>query len=521
MNPHITIYRKWVPGWLKIPLLAIAMFPHLMLMSLFHSNISFSASFMEIEQEDIQFLLSLMYGTIVVTLLIFNRFLSYFRLRSYIILMSIVSIMILALMTVTNDFRMMMVLRGLSGIFGLLEGVCFLPLIIGQLKTKHSRSIAYLILYGFMLTGGTLTASLAKPAIADYGWSSMIEIFLLFHILVLFITVIIFTNERLLRKYPLFKIDYTSCLLLLIALHSAAFALIYYEKLDGFESDQIMVATILFSIFSGLFILRQYHAKRPIFNFETVRYKNVFTGMLLFAIFYFIRSGINNVYTIMATVWKWPWEYIIDIQYYSVAGTILGIITSGVLMIKEVRSTYIFGIGFFLLSIDCYWFSTLFYPDTTEISIGLPLVLYGYAQGWLFTPLVMYMITGLPGKLTGNASLMGTTVRFWLTNIGFAAIQSITHFLNTEHSLNLRQNLDSSSAPVQSTFSTMMLQYPMHDHQTSQSLSASAWNETIHQQALLLSNQEIFTGLFLFAMVTFILIFILKPVKIIINRFNF
>lgn len=521
MNSHVTIYRQWLPDWLKIPLLIIAMFPHLMLMSLLHSNVAFTASFMEIEQEDVQFLLSLMYGSIVVTLLIFNRFFTFFRLRSYIILMCLVSMGILGLMSITNDYGIMMMLRVLEGIFGLMEGACFLPLIIGQLKTKHARTVAYLVLYGLMLTGGTFTSSLVRPAIADFGWSEMIAVVLFFHLIVLLISVLIFTNERLLPKYPLFQIDFTACLFLLIALHSGAFVLIYGRKLYWFESEKIVLAAILFLVFGGLFILKQYNAKRPLFHFETIQYRNILIGMSLFLIFYLVKSGLNNVYSTMATVWGWPWEHIVDVQYFNVVGTLIGVAVSGILIMKEVRSTVLFGLGFLFFAIDCAWFTTVFYPDTTLLKIGPPLMLQGFSQGWLFTPLVMFMLTGLPAKLVGNGSLIGTTSRFWTTNIGFALIQNLTYVFSKKHYSVLQQNLNPASPKAQTIWNGMMQQYaPKYNEEVATQLVTGKLNAMVSKQALLLSNMEIFTWLMWLSLATCLIIFLQKPTTIIVRKLS-
>jgi hypothetical protein len=521
MDPHVSIYRKWLPKWLRLPLLIIALFPHLMLMSLFHSNISFSASFMGIEQEDIQYLLSLMYGSIVVTLLIFNRFTAYFRIRTYIIIMCASSMLILGLMSITNDYGLMMVLRTLGGIFGLMEGACFLPLIIGQLKTRHARMITYLILYGFILTGGTLTASLVKPAIADFGWSEMMNVAMYFHIVILLIAVLIFTNERLIAKYPLFQFDYTACLFLLITLHSGAFVLIFGRKLYWFESGQIVLASVLCLIFGGLFILKQYKVKRPIFHFEVLLQKNMFIGLLMFFFFYVIRSGVNNVYTVMASVWGWPWEYIVDVQYFNVIGTILGIVVSGFLIAMEVRSTFIFGFGFFMLAVDCAWFITVFYPDTTLWKVGLPLALQGFAQGWLFTPLAMFLITGIPAKLVGNGSTLGTSMRFWATNFGFAIIQNLTYLLNKKHYSVLQQSLNSSNPLAQTTWNNTMQQFtPQFNDEVASTLTTGKLSAMVNNQALLLSNMEIFNGLMWLSIITCLGILLQKPTRIAIRKFG-
>ena len=116
------------------------------------------------------------------------------------------------------------------------------------------------------------------------------------------ITVLIFTNQPLIAKNPLFQIDFAACLFLLIALHSGAFVIILGRKLYWFESGKIVLATILFLIFSGLFTLKQYQAKRPHFHFEVLYRKNIMVGLLLFFFFYVIRSGVNNVYTVESEI---------------------------------------------------------------------------------------------------------------------------------------------------------------------------------------------------------------------------
>ncbi len=514
-----TIYRSWVPDLVKLPLLVIAMFPHLMLMSLFHSNSTFSASFLGIEPEDVQYLLSLMYGSVVVTLMIFSRLFAYFRVRSYIILMCSVSIFILMSLVFVKDFNTIRILRILEGIFGVLEGACFLPLIIGQLKTRHARMIAYLFLYSIMLTGGTFTTSIVKSAIVDYGWKEMIYLFMFFHLIVLFIVTALFNRNRLLPKLPLYQIDFASCLFMLIAIHCGSYTLLYGHKLYWFSSPQIILTFVLFLIFSGLFILRQSAAKRPIFHFSIIRYQNVAAGILLFFIFYILRSGINNVYSTMSGVWQWPWEYVLKVQYINVAGTLLGVISSGYLLTKNVQSKIIFGTGFLLFAVDCAWFTFVFSPDVNLLSVGAPLFLQGVAQGWLFTPLVMYLINGLPANLVGNGSLVGTSVRFWTTNIGFAVMQNASFFLNKLHYSHLQQSIVPYSANVQQVENSYMHKFMLtHNYQIATMLTNNKLDGMIRKQALLLSNMEIFTSLAGLALLTFIMILLMKPSRILFRK---
>jgi MFS family permease len=514
-----TIYRSWVPYQIKLPLLVIGLFPQIMLMSLFHSNSTFSASFLGIEPEDVQYLLSLMYGSVVVTLMIFSRLFAYFRVRSYIILMCSISVFILLLMAFIKDFNTLRILRILEGIFGVLEGACFLPLIVAQLKTRHASMIAYLFLFTTMLTGGTLTTTIAKSAIADYGWREMIYLFVAFHLVMLFIVTVLFNRNRLIPKLHLYQFDFASCLFLLIAIHCGSYALLYGYKLYWFNSPQIIITFILFLVFSGLFILKQTLVKRPIFQFSIIRYKNVVLGILLFSIFYILRSGLNNVYSTMSVVWQWPWEYVLNVQYINVAGTLLGVISSAYLLTKNVQSKIIFGIGFLLFAIDCAWFTFVFSPNVNHLTVGAPLFLQGIAQGWLITPLVMYLITGLPTNLAGNGVHVGASVRFWTTNIGFAVMQNASSFFNKLHYCYLQQNIVSNSSTVQQVQGSYMRKFlQTHNYQIATVLTNNKLDGIVRKQALLLSNIEIFTWLTGLALLTFILILLMKPSRILFRK---
>jgi len=512
---HNTVYHQWVPQWLKLPLLVLALFPHLMLLSLLHSNSAFTSSFMDVDSDDIQYLMILMYGTFVVTMLVLQRFMAYFSVKYYVLLMSSISVIILYILSVTNNYQVILVIRFLEGIFGLLEGAIFLPLIIAELKTRHAKVIAYLFMYTIMLTGGTVTTSLLKSSIENYDFQHMILMMVYFHVFVLIIGVALFNTNRFFPKMPLYQLDITSWFILWACLQSGGYAIIYGKRLMWFQSDTIVMCFFIFLLSGGLFMLKQRNSKRPIFHFEVFSSRNVVAGMVLFFIFYLIRSGLNNVYSIMATVWKWPWDYIVNIQYWNVAGTLMGIILSGICLMRGISSRIVFFMGFLLLAVDCAWFSYTFYPDTTLSTICPPLFLQGTAQGLLFTPLVFFLISGMPDKYVANATALGTTTRFWTTAIGYALMQNLMLFLTLKHSDTLSFNLTDTNPVFYSQwnqiFGAQLSRLPVNE---SLSLTAGAFKAKITAQSILLSNMEIFTGLFWLALITAFALLLYHPVKI-------
>lgn len=519
MSSNKSLYYSWVPEWLKLPLMVLAMFPHLMLMSLFHSNTAFTASALHIETEDIQYFLSLMYGAIVVALLLFQRLFSFFRVRTYILLTCSISIFILLAISLTRDPFLIGILRVFEGIFCVLEGACFLPMLMMQIKHSKSRTIAYFFLYTFMLTGSTLTTSLLKESIMDYGWEDMIHVVLYWHLIVIAIALLVINNNRLGKKFPLYQLDLASCLFLLLSLSCGAYVLIYGRKYYWFEHENITINFALFLIFGALFMIKQYMVKRPLFHFEILRYKNVIFGVLLFFLFYIIRSALNNVYTVMASVWKWPWHYIIDIQYINVIGTIIGVGSSGLLLLRDVSPRYIFGLGFLILTTSCFLFVPTFYPDTTIGKIGLPLFVQGIGQGWLFTPLVIYILTGVQSHHVGNAGLMGTTVRFWSTNIGFALIQNVSYTLNQKHYIQIEQTLNASNPITANYWNSLVDKYiGLYGNQMATHIASKSLSGTISQQASLVSNMEIFTYFGILGALITILIFLFTPAKTLLIR---
>ena len=65
MHNNHSIFRKWVPEKLIIPLLIITMIPYAMIIPFFNMNSTFTASFLDVDVDDLQFIFTLAYATIV------------------------------------------------------------------------------------------------------------------------------------------------------------------------------------------------------------------------------------------------------------------------------------------------------------------------------------------------------------------------------------------------------------------------------------------------------------------------
>ncbi|MGV0979888.1 hypothetical protein [Empedobacter falsenii] len=514
MSQQNSIFNKWVPQKLVVPIFILALFPHLMILTIFNMNSTFTASFLDLEVDDLQFLFSMAYATIVCGLFIHVRFFHFFNIRSYLLTMTMLNILVLFGMTLTKNTELILILRFIQGPLSLFEGCILLPIIMSNIKSEHSKLIAYSFLYGVMLTGDKFTTSIVKFAIENYNHNMMVYTIMSFHVVALIIYVFFFNHNRMFPKKPLYQLNLGGIFLMIISLISGAFFLIYGKKYYWFESSIIIIAFASTLVFSGLFLLHQKTAKRPLFHFEIFKSERVILGILMFFVFYTLRAGMSNIYQVMSAVWKWQWEYVLQIQYFNVAGSIIGVVFSFFMVKNRVDFRKIFFLGFVLLAMSMLWFSYLFYPDTKVEAIAPTLMLEGIAQGVIFTPLVLYITGSVHPSITGSAAQAGTAIRFWTTTIGFSLMQNAILYLTTKHQFLMTKNLDKTSPIFQQQWNNLFNKnIANHLPNEAESITAAALKAKLYNQALLVSNIEIFRTLFVVGIIAAIFVILYQPIK--------
>ena len=508
MQNQPSIFKKGLSSKIILPLLILSIFPHLTLLSVFNMNSTFTASFLDVEVDDIQFLFSMAYALMVCTLLFHVRLFQFFSIRSYLLLMTLLNILVLIAMSLTNNAQVVLVLRFFQGPLTLLEGVILLPILMGEIKGKNSKLIAFSILYGYMLTGDKFATSLVKFAIDNYSHTMILYTLIILHLIVLVIYLLLFNENRMFPKKPLYQMNSSGIVMLMICLVSGSYALIYGKKLYWFESPLICWAFTFCFIFGGFFIINQLKSKRKLFHYEVFLSKRVVIGIGLFFGFYMMRAGMSNIYQIMNTVWQWHWEYVLKIQYFNVAGSIIGIVIAYILMNKNVSFKTIFSLGFLLITVAMYWFRSVFYPDVQLINIAPPLFLEGLAQGILFTPLVLFMLGSVHPSISGSVSMAGTGIRFWSTTIGFAIMQNAMLYLTTKYQTLSLGNLSQTNPMYQETWNALFYKFSKsYTYNDAVSLTVSTLKNKVNQHAILASNIQIFTILTLLGgVITFIIL---------------
>lgn len=521
MQKEQSVFNEWIPNKIIIALLVVVAMPQMFVLSLFSMNSTFTASFLDIDVDDVQFLFSLGYLMIVIGMFLNTRFLHYFNIRNYCLFMTMLNIVLLYGSTLSKNPEVLLIFRILQGMACLFEGCIVIPLIMARLKTNNARIIAFSIMYSTMLTGDKFATYLVKFAIENYTHNVMVYTVIIFHVFALLIYVFIFNHGRLYPKKPLYQLSIGGIFYMMIALIGGAFTLVYGKRYYWFESSYIITSFSICLIFSGLFLLHQRSANRRIFQFDVLKSERVIVGLILFFCFYILRSSMSNIYQVMNVVWHWEWQYVLKIQFFNVIGSFAGVIAAYYMLIYKMNYKSIFIIGFLTLAVSMLWFSYLFIPDLRVDAIIPPLVIQGLGQGILFTPLLLFIIGSVHPDISSSASHAAVSMRFWTNTIGFSLMQNAILHLTTKHQSYMTRNLDITNEYFQdewnAIFSKKISGFIYND---AVNLTVRSITTKIYNHALLISNIEIFRTLFVFGLLTIIFILVYGPIsRKLINKF--
>lgn len=495
MSVNRNVFKLWAPDWLIKGVLIFCMLHCMVLLGIYSSNMTYSASFLDVETEDLQFAMSLTYGTFLATLMVESRIFKFFPPRNYFIGVFLCAALTFIASAYTNDYILFCVLRVLEGVLMALPWVPLRILLLTRFKSRNATILVFSFTYGMLLMASPFIMSIVVWLLDNYDWTFMAYGSAFFQLLCVTLILLTFNGNRFHRKTPLYQIDWTSFILVHAAIICGAFVLVYGEKKYWFQSPQIVIATITTCITSSLFIVRQLLQKRPFFDLSVFRYPNLRTGVVLFILFYISRSTLNICHVTMSKVWDWEPSRIANLQYFNVAGDFIGIIIAGILMSKRFPTRYIFVIGFTLMAISHFWFTFLFVPDVSFYSISLPYVLQGIAVGILFVPLVLFVVSSVPSHFAPYAGTMGASGRFWGNTIGFSLMQNIQVILQQNHITKLQQSVIAESPEIQNRIAQATQSFVSKGFMPDQAyvLAMKQLSGVLKKQAILLSNMEIFT----------------------------
>jgi MFS family permease len=489
------VFKTWVPGWMAVIILFFCMMHSMVLLGVYTSNVTYSASFLDVEPEDLQFALCVTYGTFLATLLVESRLFKFFPTKNYFLVIYSLASLTLVLSATTHNYVLFLLLRVAEGVLMALPWLPMRQLLISRFKTRNAVIIGFSFTYGALLVASPFIMNVAVWLLENYDWNYMAWGSALFQLLCVGLVLITFNGHRMHKKIPLYQIDWASFILVHAAILCGAFLFIYGEKKYWFQSAQIVWAAIGFLVFGALFLLRQVTVRRPSFNPAIFGYANLRIGVFLFVVLYIARATLNICHSTMFTVWNWEPVRVAHVQYINMLGNCTGLALAAFLLARQVAGRYIFIAGFSALAVYHFWFTFLFVPDASLEDIVVPYFLQGIGVGLLFVPLVLFTVSSVPVQLAPFSGTAGVAARFWGSTIGFCIMQNAQVGLTQLHYQKLIASVlpeshETQSRIVQGTQSFMAKGYTIDD---AYKLALKSVTISVRNQSLLLANMEIFT----------------------------
>lgn len=345
------LFYKWVPVYVKLPVLFILFFTILIANGVFLGNINDMYSTLATYIEPYTLAYNAMYIGMGLGLLMEIRMKMRFSNKS-LLLYGLSCILLMNIVCATASNPMVVVgaclFLGFAKMAALIE-VYLIWLFIWSKKLDPSR--LYPFVYFTALSGLYLTTWLTNKLAYLYNWRYAYICVILLVLFCLLLALIFVENNPLKRILPFYQMDWPGLILLAAIMMLVDYIAVYGKVEDWFNSTKIKMACFALLLSVLIFIKRELILKRPVYNLKIFNRSTFRIG-----VFYFFLMGIF------------------------VPSTFQSAFTSGVLHYEMLRNSelnlYMIP-GLFIGSVLCYaWYYRQWNPVVLIFSGFLGFIIY-------------------------------------------------------------------------------------------------------------------------------------------------
>lgn len=272
---RIMAFKEFVPDKLRFLILLFTAILFQLSNSIYLTNLNEVVGDKALTAEDIKFIHTA--GFIGMTMIFPLLFRIKFRFMSRTILLSAIAIIITGnviclysdnvLILYTTSF-----ILGAVKMIGMFECMSSIQLVITPTRDfTVFFSVVYLIVLGSIQLSGLLTAQISYL----YTWKYMHILIVGLFLCAMVIFYFLMRPIRLMKKFPLYQIDWLGMGLWTLVLVLVNFIFEYGKRLDWFDSEYIRIATIATIVILICAIQRMFGIRRPFIMPEVFKYKNL------------------------------------------------------------------------------------------------------------------------------------------------------------------------------------------------------------------------------------------------------
>ena len=419
------LFYKWVPVWVRLPVLFILFFVILSANGVYLGNSTDMYSGLGAYPEPFTAAYNAVYIGMGLGLLIEVRL--KLRFTSKTLLLWGFSVMgLVNVINMYTDSPVVMIfsclLLGFTKMSALME-IYIMWLVIWSKKLDTSR--LYPFVY-FTALGGIYfitwwTAQLAYSYNWRYAYIGMIILVLV----CLLLALIFVQNNKLHRPLPLYQLDIPGLLLLVSSLLLLNYVVVYGRVENWWESETIQGATVCIPVAFTAFLLRESLVKRPLLPFRQFKKTSFLKGLLFFFLLgIFLPSSIQGAFT--AGVLDFENIRNAQLNLYLIPGVTLAAVFSFFWLYYKRNTEVLLFIGF---AAFVGYYIILY----TNLATGLGMedfwtmsILKGFGTAVLYIVIGLYTTGGFPLTIIMHAGGMMILVRSFL---GSGIISGIYSYL--------------------------------------------------------------------------------------------
>jgi len=280
----LDLFHKWVPLYLRLPVLFLMFFVILIANGVFVGNSNEISNDLGVYAEPFTEAYNALYIGMGLGLIFHYRLKLRFtnkQLLTYGLTMQLIMNVVCSTTSNTTVFVAACLIIGFAKISALIE-VYIIWMVIWSKKLDSSRM--YPFVYFTALSGIYFMNWVTTWLAYNYNWRiSYISIFILILICLLF-TITLVENNKLKNRIPLYQVDYFGLALLAASLMLLNYAIVN-GKVEDWSASKLIFAAFFGSAISFLFFLkRQLNLKRPLFDLNLFKIGHFRRGLLYFII---------------------------------------------------------------------------------------------------------------------------------------------------------------------------------------------------------------------------------------------
>ena len=342
-----------------------------------------------------------------------------------------------------------------------------------------------------VMVGPTLGPTVGGYITDAYGWPWIFYINIPFGMLALAMTMTFIRDS--LHQIKVSRVDYIGLLLLALGIGTLQTMLERGERLDWFQSKQVITLALVSATSLVTFIWHELTTEHPVVDLRILKSRQLAVGVVF---------GMVLGVCLYATVFVLP-VYLQNLQHFTANQTGLvilpGALASAFTMATmgrtagkfDGRLSILAGVGVFALSM---WKHAHFTTDSGMSDFFWPLIFRGIGLGLIFVPLTNLALADLPMSKIPNGTGLFNLMRQLGGSVGIALSATLVQRFTAIHRADLMQNVTAYSFATQARLAAIQQGLIAQGTPLSQAPEKALMvlNGLVTRQALMLSFEQLF-----------------------------